>query len=107
MQPWHVSDPGGRLDVVLMPRFEKHSTLGGPAGSETHQVFGLWSGRLLTDDGLALESTVCRDSPRRHVTAGDRAMLITRIHDETHEETAMPAHGSAEWKGDLPSGSGT
>jgi hypothetical protein len=55
MKPWHVEDPGGQLDVVLTPRFDKHSKLGGDQGSETHQVFGTWSGRLLTDDGLALE----------------------------------------------------
>jgi hypothetical protein len=55
MQPWHVVDPGGQLDVVLTPRFDKHSKLGSDGGSETHQVFGTWSGRLVTDDGLALE----------------------------------------------------
>jgi hypothetical protein len=57
MQPWHVVDPGGQLDVVLTPRFDKHSKVdGGPdLGSETHQVFGTWSGRLRTDDGLELE----------------------------------------------------
>lgn len=54
MKPWHVEDPEGRLDVVLTPRFDKHSKLG-DQGSETHQVFGTWSGQLLTDDGLALE----------------------------------------------------
>jgi hypothetical protein len=55
MRPWHVHDPGGQLDVVLTPRFDKHSKLGGDDGSETHQVFGTWSGRLATDDGLELE----------------------------------------------------
>jgi len=57
MQPWHVSDPGGQLDVVLTPRFDKHSKVDASAdlGSETHQVFGTWSGRIVTDDGLALE----------------------------------------------------
>jgi hypothetical protein len=55
MQPWRVADPGGQLDVVLTPRFDKHSKLdGGEHGSETHQVFGTWSGRLRTDDGLEL-----------------------------------------------------
>jgi hypothetical protein len=56
MTPWRVVDPGGQLDVVLAPRFDKHSVLdGGAQGSETHQVFGTWSGRLRTDDGLVLE----------------------------------------------------
>lgn len=56
MQPWRVVDPGGQLDVVLTPRFDKHSQVGdGQFGSETHQVFGTWSGRLRADDGLELE----------------------------------------------------
>jgi hypothetical protein len=56
MQPWHVVDPGGQLDLVLAPRFDKHTVLPGrDKGSETHQVFGTWSGRLVTDDGLALD----------------------------------------------------
>lgn len=58
MRPWHVVDPGGQLDVVLTPRFDKHTAIGGgELGSETHQVFGTWSGRLRTDDGVALEFT--------------------------------------------------
>jgi hypothetical protein len=56
MQPWRVTDPGGQLDAVLAPRFDKHSKAkGNKRGSETHQVFGTWSGRLTTDDGLTLE----------------------------------------------------
>ena len=57
MQPWRVVDPDGLLDVVLAPRFDKHSQVqaGPDLGSETHQVFGSWSGRLCTDDGIELE----------------------------------------------------
>jgi hypothetical protein len=57
MRPWHVVDPGGQLDVVLTPRFDKHTKVDATAdlGSETHQVFGTWSGRLVDDDGMALE----------------------------------------------------
>ena len=58
LQPWHVDDPGGQLDMVLTPRYDKHTLLEGrKRGSEVHQVFGTWSGRLVTDDGLALEFT--------------------------------------------------
>jgi hypothetical protein len=59
MRPWRVVDPGGQLDVVLTPRFDKHTKVdaGPDLGSETHQVFGTWSGGLLSDDGLALEFT--------------------------------------------------
>lgn len=56
LRPWHVSDPGGQLDIVLTPRFDKHSkSQGRTRASETHQVFGTWSGRLATDDGLTLD----------------------------------------------------
>jgi hypothetical protein len=56
MQPWRVDDPGGQLHAVLTPRFDKHSKAGDEnLGSETHQVFGTWSGRLTTDDGRELE----------------------------------------------------
>lgn len=55
MQPWRIVDPGGQIDVVLTPRFDKHSHVdGGEFGSETHQVFGTWAGRLRTDDGFEL-----------------------------------------------------
>jgi hypothetical protein len=56
MARWRVVDPGGQLDVTLTPRFDKHSQLAGrKRGSETHQVFGTWRGRVRTDDGLELE----------------------------------------------------
>lgn len=56
LEPWRVADPGGQLDVVLAPRFDKHTRQQGrERGSETHQVFGTWSGRLRTDDGLELD----------------------------------------------------
>jgi hypothetical protein len=57
MTPWRVVDPDGQLDITLTPRYDKHSALGGGGeyGSETHQVFGTWSGRLVTDDGMALD----------------------------------------------------
>lgn len=55
MKQWRIVDPGGQLDVVLTPRFDKHSHAdAGEFGSETHQVFGTWSGRLRTDEGLEL-----------------------------------------------------
>jgi hypothetical protein len=56
MKPWRVVDPGGQLDVTLSPRHDKHTRLPGrDKGSETHQVFGTWSGRLRTDDGAELD----------------------------------------------------
>lgn len=57
MRPWHVVDPGGQLDVTLAPCFDKYTNVdvSPDLGTEVHQVFGTWSGRLLSDDGLALE----------------------------------------------------
>ncbi|HEY5155213.1 MAG TPA: DUF2804 domain-containing protein [Acidimicrobiales bacterium] len=58
MAPWHIEDPGGQLEMVLTPRFDKYTNVdAGDLGSEVHQVFGTWAGRLVTDDGLALEFT--------------------------------------------------
>jgi hypothetical protein len=56
MQPWHITDPGGQLEMVLTPRFDKYTNVGdgGAFGTEVHQLFGTWSGRLQTDDGLEL-----------------------------------------------------
>jgi hypothetical protein len=50
---WRIADPGGQLEAVLTPRYDKHTKLQGrKRGSEVHQVFGTWSGRLVTDEGL-------------------------------------------------------
>jgi hypothetical protein len=58
MQPWRVDDPGDQLHLVLTPRFDKHSKASGrKRGSETHQVFGTWSGNCTTDDGTRFEFT--------------------------------------------------
>jgi hypothetical protein len=51
-KPWRVTDPGGALDMELVPRFDKHSrTEAFVMGTETHQVFGRWSGTFVTEDG--------------------------------------------------------
>jgi hypothetical protein len=58
MRPWCVRDPGGQLDLTLTPRYDRYSRVdAGEFGSETHQVFGTWAGRLVTDDGLEFELT--------------------------------------------------
>lgn len=58
LDPWHVVDPGGQLDAVLTPRLDKHTDVAGrKRSSQVHQVFGTWSGRLRTDDGLELDFT--------------------------------------------------
>ena len=55
MSPWHVHDPDGALDLTLHPRLDKHSrTTALVLGTEVHQVFGRWSGRLRLQDGREL-----------------------------------------------------
>lgn len=55
LAPWRIVDPGGQLEAVLTPRYDKHTDLRGrKRGSEVHQVFGTWAGRLCSDDGLEL-----------------------------------------------------
>ena len=52
MAPWTVEDPGGQLSAVLTPTYDKYTRTGDDdLGSEVHQVFGTWSGRVVDDDG--------------------------------------------------------
>jgi hypothetical protein len=54
LAPWHITDPDGQLEVVLSPRYDKHTRVGDDNagfGSETHQVFGTFAGTVRTDDG--------------------------------------------------------
>ena len=53
--PWRVEDPGGRLSLTLSPRHDKHTRAEALVlRTETHQVFGSWSGTFTTDDGELL-----------------------------------------------------
>jgi hypothetical protein len=52
LQPWTVTDPAGHLDLRLAPRYDKHSKTDlGVLRTETHQVFGTWSGHVVDGDG--------------------------------------------------------
>ena len=52
MEPWRVSDPEGQIDAVLVPRYDKHSLIDAKLmRRETHQVFGVWNGHVIDDDG--------------------------------------------------------
>jgi len=56
MRPWRVEAPDGRLMLELQPRFDKHSKTDAVVlRTETHQVFGTWSGTFVDDDGSVLE----------------------------------------------------
>jgi hypothetical protein len=55
LAPWKVRAPDGSLDLVLHPKYDKHSrTEIGVMGMEVHQVFGHWSGTARTDDGRVI-----------------------------------------------------
>ena len=52
LKPWRVEDPGGQLRLELVPRYDKHTRIEAVVmGTETHQVFGTWSGTVTTDEG--------------------------------------------------------
>jgi Protein of unknown function (DUF2804) len=56
MRPWRVLDPEGQLDLELTPRYDKHTKIEAVLmGTETHQVFGRWSGRFTPDSGATIE----------------------------------------------------
>lgn len=55
LRPWRVEDPDGRLRLELRPRHDKHSRIElGVLGTETHQVFGTWSGSFQPDHGAPI-----------------------------------------------------
>jgi hypothetical protein len=56
MKPWTVTGPDRRVDLRLVPRLDKHTRVNAMLlGTEVHQVFGTWSGTVVTDDGRELE----------------------------------------------------
>ncbi len=55
LRPWRVEDPGGRLRLELTPRYDKHTLVDALVlSTETHQIFGSWSGSFTTDEGEVL-----------------------------------------------------
>ncbi len=55
LEPWRVVDPTGRMDITLTPVHDKHTKVDAKVlGTEVHQVFGTWSGTVVTDDGAEL-----------------------------------------------------
>jgi len=55
MRPWTVTSPDGRIDLRLVPRLDKHTRVEALVlGTEVHQVFGTWSGTVVTDGGVPL-----------------------------------------------------
>lgn len=56
MEPWRVRDPGGLVEATLTPAYDRYSkTSLGILSMEVHQVFGTWSGWLVTEAGERVE----------------------------------------------------
>lgn len=51
-QPWRISDPAGRLDLTFTPFLERAATSNvWLVRSEVHQMFGRYSGQIITGEG--------------------------------------------------------
>lgn len=59
LAPWRIRTPrSDRVDVTFRPTFDKRSRLqAGLAASAVDQCFGTYDGRIVPDDGVALEVT--------------------------------------------------
>ena len=56
MDDWHFISEDGRFDLTMKPFYDHHSDLNVLAmRMHSHQVHGLWSGRVTLDDGKVLE----------------------------------------------------
>ena len=56
LAPRRVVDPGGHLALELSPRYDKHSKTDLKIlRTETHQVFGTWSGTVTDDTGRQIQ----------------------------------------------------
>ncbi|MBR4724954.1 MAG: DUF2804 domain-containing protein [Lachnospiraceae bacterium] len=56
MKPWHFISQDGRFDMTMQPFTDHHSDLNILVmRMHSHQVHGLWSGKVTLDDGTVLE----------------------------------------------------
>lgn len=57
MRPWHVRTPGSeQVDARLAPTFDRYDVTDLKVlKMEVHQCFGTWAGRVVGDDGVAVE----------------------------------------------------
>lgn len=56
MQPWTMVSEDQRLNLTFTPFFDRHAKTDAIIlKSEVHQMFGKYSGTLVTDDGLTIE----------------------------------------------------
>lgn len=57
MKPWHFISSDGRLDLTMTPFYDNYTDLMplNLFGMNTHQVHGLFNGKVILDDGTELE----------------------------------------------------
>jgi hypothetical protein len=58
MKPWRIRTPAtDRIDLLFEPEYERISENGSRDANfvSTHQMFGGYSGRIVPDDGAAVE----------------------------------------------------
>ena len=61
MSPWHITSNNGRLDLVFTPLLDRASRTNALLiESDQHQVFGMFSGKAVLDDGteVAIENLI-------------------------------------------------
>lgn len=52
LDPWHVHDASGSLDLTLHPVYDRHSKANALVlATEVHQVFGTWTGHVTDEAG--------------------------------------------------------
>ena len=55
MSPWHMTDDAGRLDLMFTPEIDRCDLMDfRVVKSDQHQVFGLFNGTVILDDGTQL-----------------------------------------------------
>ena len=56
MKPWVFTSNDDRFEMTMIPQFDNYtsSRVLGLVGNKCHQVFGLWSGKVVLDDGTVL-----------------------------------------------------
>lgn len=64
LQPWHLTDNQGRLDLTFNPHIDRVDNIdvGGIVSSKQHQVFGKIHGQVILDDGTILHIAGLRAS---------------------------------------------
>lgn len=70
LSPWVFTSNDKRFEMTMTPTFDNFtSTRLGPVGNQCHQVFGMWNGTVVLDDGteLAIEDMLafCEFSDNR------------------------------------------